>query len=94
MSTLSILALVSGIVGALSLAPQAYKIFKRKSAKDISILTYIFFVISGVIWIAYGFELMNWSILIPQFIGGINVIIIMIGWWLYGRSKKQPSNKT
>lgn len=88
MSTLSILALVSGVIGALSLAPQAYKIFKRKSAKDISILTYVFFTISGVIWIAYGFELMNWSIILPQIVGGISVVFIIIGWWLYGRSKK------
>ncbi len=87
MSTLSILAMISGTIGALSLAPQAYKIFKRKSAKDISVLTYVFFIISGVIWIAYGFELMNWSILLPQFVGGIFVIIIIIGWWFYGRGK-------
>ena len=89
MSTLSILAMISGTIGALSLAPQAYKIFKRKSAKDISILTYVFFTLSGIIWIAYGFELMNWSILLPQFIGGINVILIMVGWWFYGRNKKK-----
>jgi len=48
MTALSILATVFGTLSGIANLPQAYKIFKRKSAKDISIITYLF-LLSGAL---------------------------------------------
>jgi MtN3 and saliva related transmembrane protein len=86
MTILTILATVFGALGGLANFPQAYKIFKRKSAKDISILTYSFLFIGTVIWILYGIEIMNFPVLITNVFGAVNIGLVVIGWFLYGRS--------
>jgi len=65
--------------------PQVYKIFKRKSAKDISILTYSFLLAAGIIWVLYGLEIQSYPIVITQSIGNLNLVGIVVGWFLYGR---------
>ena len=85
MTILSTLALVSGIGGTFAFIPQVYKIFKRKSAKDISIVSYLYLLISGIIWVFYGFEVDSYPIVIPQLVGNIALVFIVIGWFLYGR---------
>lgn len=88
MSILTTLASISGVIGAIAVLPQVYKIFKRKSAKDIAILSYFIFLSSNIIWILYGFEIQSFPIIISSVIGGLNVILVIIGWALYGREKK------
>ena len=85
MTILSMLAAVTGAIGAVAMFPQAYKLFKRKSAKDISISSYSFLLITGIIWVLYGFEIESYPIVIPQLIGNIALVFIIIGWILYGR---------
>ncbi len=48
MTILSVLATISGSVMALAALPQIYKIFKRKSAKDISAISYFLFTVGGI----------------------------------------------
>jgi MtN3 and saliva related transmembrane protein len=57
MTALATVALLIGVTGALRILPQVLKIFRRKSAKDISVLTYIFLMTSALVWTMYGFEL-------------------------------------
>jgi len=85
---MEILALLFGTISGIANFPQAYRIFKRKSAKDISILTYSILIIGAIIWILYGIELMNFPILITNIVGGINIGLVIIGWFLYGRDLK------
>jgi len=51
------LATITGVVGSFAMIPQVYRIFKRKSAKDISIWTYLYMLVAGVIWVLYGFNI-------------------------------------
>lgn len=51
---LEILAAVTGIGMSLAYYPQAYRIYKHKSAEDISLLSYALFSIGTFIWLAYG----------------------------------------
>jgi MtN3 and saliva related transmembrane protein len=88
MTILEILATIFGAVGGIANFPQAYKIFKRKSAKDISIITYSFLFVGAVIWIFYGIELWNLPVTITNILGAINIGLVIIGWSLYGRDKK------
>ena len=89
MTILSMLSMVTGVVGSVAMFPQAYRLFKRKSAKDISISSYLFLFITGIIWLLYGFEINNYPIIIPQLIGNIPLVSIIIAWILYGRETKE-----
>ncbi|MBU0899054.1 MAG: hypothetical protein KKB03_00410 [Nanoarchaeota archaeon] len=82
---LETLAILFGTIGGLANLPQIYKIFKRKSAKDISGLTYFILFTGAVIWLLYGIELMNFPIIITNTIGGVNIGLVIIGWYFYGR---------
>ena len=85
MTILSILAAVLGALSSAAMFPQVYKIFKRKSAKDISFFSYAFLFITGIIWLFYGLEIQDIPILISQLVGSIALVFVLIGWFLYGR---------
>jgi MtN3 and saliva related transmembrane protein len=87
MTTLAILAATFGIVGGIATLPQVIKIFRRKSAKDISILTYSLLLIGAIIWLLYGIELKNFAVIITNILGAINLGLVCFGWFLYGRNK-------
>ena len=83
MTILSVLATISGTILGLANMPQAYKIFKRKSAKDISILTYSIFLVGSIIWFFYGLELNDIAIMLANGIGSVSLICVIIGWLKY-----------
>ncbi|MDD5133011.1 MAG: SemiSWEET family transporter [Candidatus Nanoarchaeia archaeon] len=85
MSVLSTLATISGSLMALANFPQVYKIYKRKSAKDISAITYSVYILGALIWLLYGLEIKSVPVLISNIIGIIASILILTGWFLYGR---------
>ncbi|MBI2046712.1 hypothetical protein HYT26_00920 [Candidatus Pacearchaeota archaeon] len=88
MTILYILATIFGTLSGIANLPQAYKIFKRKSAKDISILTYSFLFIGALVWIFYGIDIKNFPIVITNIFGGINIGLVVLGWFFYGRNTK------
>jgi MtN3 and saliva related transmembrane protein len=93
MSMLSVLATIFGAIGAAAGLPQAIRIFQRKSAKDISIITYIIIAAGGIVWILYGLEIKSTAILVSCAVSGISVVMIIIGWFLYGREPSQTRTK-
>ena len=83
MSFLSVLATVAGSAMALSNITQAHKIFRRKSAKDISIVTYSTLLAGTVVWVAYGFEIGNFPVIVSNIVGFVSISIVIAGWFLY-----------
>lgn len=83
---LSILATIAGSAMALASLPQIYKIFKRKSAKDISAISYSCFALGGIIWFLYGIELHSSAVIISNTLSSVTAILVLIGWFLYGRT--------
>jgi MtN3 and saliva related transmembrane protein len=79
------LATITGIVSSFAMLPQIYRIFRRRSAKDISIWTYSYMLAAGVIWILYGLNIQSFPIWITNLIGSITMVGIILGWLLYGR---------
>jgi MtN3 and saliva related transmembrane protein len=78
MNILPLLTTVFGTFMGLAYLPQTYKIYKRKSAKDVSILTYLFFGIGIAIWLIYGISISNYPIIISNavaLLGACSVII-------------------
>lgn len=88
MSLLSIVATVVGIFMALAGFPQAIKIYQRKSAKDISVLTYVIIDIGAIVWILYGLELNNFPIIISNILGFMTSTLILMEYYYYGRTRK------
>lgn len=55
--------------------PQAFKIWKLKSAKEISLINYLILSVGTVIWLLYGIVIKDWVIIISF---GVSVL----GSWL------------
>ncbi len=83
MTLLSILASVAGVSMGLSSIPQIYKIYLRKSAADISIVTHVIIVLGAFIWMLYGFEIKSIPIIISNFIGILTNTLILLGCYFY-----------
>jgi len=82
---LETLAAITGVASSFAMLPQIYRIFKRKSAKDISIWTYLYMLVAGVIWILYGLNIQSFPIWVSNLIGSLAMIGVIIGWIWYGR---------
>jgi len=89
MTLLTILATIFGITSGLANFPQVFRIFRRKSAKDISILTYSTLLIGAIVWVLYGFEIKNFPMIIANAFGTITLSLVVVGWLLYGRERKK-----
>ncbi len=85
MTILASLALIFGSISSLANIPQAVKIFRRKSAKDVSILTYSMLLPGAIIWVLYGIEIGNMPVIIVNSISSANMMVVIYGWFLYGR---------
>lgn len=83
---LAYLASIAGIAMSLASFPQAYKIFKDKSARDVSLATYIIFFIGGIIWLLYGVDIKSSPILWSYVIGDISSLLVLIGILKYKNS--------
>ena len=49
-----ILGFLAGLFTTFSVVPQIIKIFKNKSARDISVIFSLMFVVGGLLWLSYG----------------------------------------
>ena len=54
MDTTTLLGLTAGLFTTLAFIPQVTKIWKTKSAKDVSLRTYVVFSLGVTLWIVYG----------------------------------------
>lgn len=46
-----------GVASGAAYLPQAVRIWKRRSSDDVSIVTYLLFLLGQVIWLTYGIRL-------------------------------------
>ncbi|MEI9943967.1 MAG: SemiSWEET family transporter [Chitinophagaceae bacterium] len=65
MSGVETLGFLAGAVTAFTFLPQVIKIWKEKSAKNVSLLMFIIAITNEIMWIVYGILLtpMNWVII-------------------------------
>ena len=83
MTFIATLTAIVGTIMGLSSLPQAIKIFKRKSAKDIAALTFVVIDLGALVWIFYGIEINSFPIIISNCITMITATIVLIGCYLY-----------
>jgi MtN3 and saliva related transmembrane protein len=77
MNYLDIIGLTAAFLGAISFFPQVLKVLKTKSTKDISREMFLLLTGSIVLWLVYGVLLHNIPIIIANFFGLIQVLIIL-----------------
>ena len=83
MTIIPLLATILGIITGLANVPQIVKIFRTKSAKDLSITTNIIFLLSSCVWLLYGIELSNYPLIIANIIYVLTYGLIIIGFFSY-----------
>ena len=82
MDTTTILGYVAGAVTTTSLVPQVMKIWKTKSARDVSLGMFLIFSIGISLWIAYGFFLHSMPIIVA------NTVSLLLGFIVLGLKLK------
>lgn len=63
---------------------QAWKIFKNKSASDISMTAHLIMLFLILNWLAYGIFINNKTLIFAESLGVIGVTTILIGTFFYG----------
>jgi MtN3 and saliva related transmembrane protein len=58
-----VLGLLAGGLTTASFVPQVLKIWKTKSAEDVSLLMFVAFCVGVGLWLAYGFLKKDWAII-------------------------------
>jgi MtN3 and saliva related transmembrane protein len=74
---INIIGLTAGAMGGISLFPQVLKVVKNKSTKDISREMFLLLAGSIFLWLVYGILSNNMPIIIANFFGLIQALIIL-----------------
>jgi len=77
MDYINIIGLTAAAMGGVSLFPQVLKVLKTKSTKDISREMILILAGSIFLWLVYGILLKNLPIIIANFFGFIQALIIL-----------------
>jgi MtN3 and saliva related transmembrane protein len=80
-----IIGLISGALTSASLFPQVYRLFKLKSARDISYIFNFLFIIGILCWIAYGIILNLFSVILWNSITLISAFAMLYAKIKWGR---------
>lgn len=77
MQFVDILGLAAAIITTFTFLPQVIKVWKEKSAKDVSSLMFIIAITNEVLWIGYGILRNDWIIIATNAILMIMAISIL-----------------
>jgi MtN3 and saliva related transmembrane protein len=87
-----VLGLVAGAITTGSFLPQVIRVYKLKSAREISLFFTILFVIGGLLWLSYGIYLRSFPIIFWNTLGCIFSAALLIGKLRYGMSSVTDSD--
>ena len=76
-----------GIAMSLGYFPQAYKIFKSRSARNVSITSYWIFALGTTIWLVYGISIKSWVIILSFLPGVIGSWLVLVLIRIYRKRK-------
>lgn len=78
MNRITLLGLIAGTITTISLLPQVIKIWKSKSAKDISLVTFSVFCVGILLWVFYGFLINSLPVVIANVVTFILACVIIV----------------
>lgn len=85
MPSSEILGLVGGFFTTFAVVPQIMRVYKLKSAREISILYNAMMLLGILIWLAYGIVLGLVPIIIWNIIGAVLIVLLLLSKLKYGR---------
>lgn len=83
MEILPIITTIFGTLMSFGYFTQTYKIFKRKSARDVSLATYLFFTFGITIWLIYGITISNYPIIISNAVFLIGALSVLFAYFTH-----------
>ena len=83
---LEVLVIIFGTIMSLAYIPQALKIIKNKSSKNISLFTFIVLWIGVIIWLLYGLSISNLPVIIANAVGLLGISFVIICYVIYKKS--------
>jgi MtN3 and saliva related transmembrane protein len=84
-----IMGLVAGLLTTGSFVPQVIRVYKFKSAHDISLMFSISFVVGTILWLAYGINDGLLPVIIWNVLAFIFAAALLIGKIIYGRTGRR-----
>ena len=70
---------VAGVLSVAAFVPQAWRIFRRKSASDVSLAMYLTLIAASLLWMFYAWVLDSMPLLFTNLvIGAIAVLIALL----------------
>lgn len=85
MPSSEILGLVAGFFTTFAVVPQIMRVYKLKSAREISIIYNTTMLFGILIWLAYGIVLGLVPIIIWNIIGALLIVLLLLAKLKYGR---------
>ena len=92
MDYINIIGLTAGAMCGISLFPQLLKVLRNKSTKDISREMFLLLAGSIFLWLVYGILLNNLPIIIANFFGFIQALVILF-FKIENQIKKTPRKR-
>ncbi|MEN2993933.1 MAG: SemiSWEET transporter [Thermodesulfovibrio sp.] len=80
----NIIGIIAGAITTSALIPQVLKIYKTKSAKDISLTMFIFMAVGISLWLLYGFLIKEFPIILANSVSLLLIGLIIIMKMRYG----------
>jgi MtN3 and saliva related transmembrane protein len=80
-----ILGLVAGFFTTFAVAPQIMRVYKLKSAREISIIYNTMMLLGILLWLVYGIVLGRISLILWNIIGALLVVLLLLAKLKYGR---------
>lgn len=78
MDYVTLIGLAAAAITVVSLFPQLVRIWKTKSTKDISLGMFLLFCGGVFLWFVYGILMQDLPIIVANFLGFIQTLIILI----------------
>jgi MtN3 and saliva related transmembrane protein len=85
LSSSEILGLVGGFFTTFAVLPQIMRVYKLKSAREISVIYNTMMLVGILIWLGYGIILDLVPIIIWNIIGALLVLMLLLAKLKYGR---------
>lgn len=73
----NIIGIAGSIFSSVSFLPQVIKLWKTKSAKDLSMMTLMFLVLNVSTWLTYGFLINDMPIIVTNIIV-LSMVLLMV----------------
>ena len=80
-----LLGFLGGAFITISFIPQVIRVFKLRSAREISLLFTLFILVGAIFWLAYGIYLRLLPVILWNSVSAAFVLVLMIGKLKYGQ---------